>query len=176
MPEIDSCWYLAQLKPNGLARASVNLERQGFAPFAPYRNRVKRVGPRLKTVREPLFPGYVFVRFDPQTTQWRKINSTFGVSRLVALRANTPTPVPPGLVEALVAAADEDGCLDVAAPEFAVGDDVRVVSGPFVDLLGKVHGLDGPERVSVLLEMMGQAIRAKFRSQDLVKTGAPQRG
>ena len=166
MPEVDSNWYLAQLKPNGLARASVNLERQGFAPFCPFRSRVKRVGSRLKTVRDPLFPGYIFVRFNPRTTQWRKINATYGVSRLVALRANTPTPVPKDLVDNLVAASGPDGCLD-NAPAFAVGDNVRVVSGPFVDFLGTVDGLPGPQRVSVLLDMMGQSVRAKFKAQDL---------
>lgn len=106
MPEIMSQWYLAQLKPHGLARARANLERQGFAPFSPYRHRVKRIGSRLKEVRDPLFPVYLFVRFDPRTTQWRKINSTYGVSRLEALRPNTPTPVPEGFVDALLARTD----------------------------------------------------------------------
>lgn len=170
MLNVESRWFLAQLKPRSLARASANLERQGFAPFSPYRNRVKRVGPRMKSVRDPLFPGYVFVRFDPATTQWRKINSTYGVARLVTLRANVPTPVPEGLVEALVERAEPDGRLE-DAPVFAVGDDVRVVSGPFVNFLGVVDSLEGPERVGVLLEMMGQAVRGKFRAQDLERSG-----
>ena len=166
MSHSNAQWFLAQIKPNALARASTNLERQGFAPFAPYRNRVKRVGSRLRSVRDPLFPGYVFVRFDPRTTPWRKINSTYGVSRLVTLQKDTPTPVPPGLVEALSAHAGPDGEVELA-PQLSVGDDVRVISGPFVDLLGRIEALSGPERVTVLLDMMGQSVRTKFRARDL---------
>jgi transcriptional antiterminator RfaH len=37
----------------------------------------------------PLFPGYLFVAFDIGKDGWRKVNSTYGITRIVTL-GNAP--------------------------------------------------------------------------------------
>ena len=67
----------------------------------------------MSTVEAPFFPGYLFIVLDLTRHQWRSVNGTFGVSRLV-MRGDQPHPAPRGVVEALIAAADARGILQLA--------------------------------------------------------------
>lgn len=149
-------WYLAQIKPNGLERAVTNLARQGFTTFVPRQRSGTQSGqPSGRGRALPLFPGYVFVQFDPAEAPWRSIGNTFGVSRLVSLRKDRPDQVPDAVMQALLARCDAEGCLK--PPEDLVqGDRVEITDGPFSGWVTEVSALPGPERVMVLLSVMGK--------------------
>lgn len=133
--------------------ANEQLKRQGFRTFLPFVMRNVSHARKVRRVRTPLFPGYVFVGLDLQRDRWRSVNGTFGVSRLVMGR-ETPLAVPRGIVEALISHAAYDGLCE-AAPDFVVGQDIRVVDGPFAQVVGKIVRLDCKGRVRALLEIMG---------------------
>ena len=159
-------WFVAQLKPNGFATAKYNLERQGFKIFMPLVERTVTHARTKKRVMRALFPGYVFLTFDRDSTQWRKINNTFGVSNLIMECANLPARVPVSLMNALLSSCDENG--HVLPPEtFQVGDMVRMVGGAFQGARAEVqHASDG-ERVRLLLEIMGRAVVTECSSREL---------
>lgn len=133
-------WFAVNTQPVAEARAQRNLQNQGFRTFMPRRRRVVRHARKLTTVAAPLFPRYLFVAFDPQRDQWRRINSTFGVSRLI-MRGEAPHPVPDGVTEALIAVTVEGGIVDLAA-KLQEGSPVRVMAGPFADQLAMLEQLD----------------------------------
>jgi transcriptional antiterminator RfaH len=159
-------WYLAQLKPGGLARATENLRRQGFHTFMPHRPATRRHGTRLFAARRPLFPGYLFVKVEPGTHPWRTLNATFGVSRMVGFGAEGPRAVPEALVAGLMARTDAGGEWR-AADDLAVGAVVRIVAGPFADTLARIDAIPEAGRIHALLEMMGRTVRAEFAPRDL---------
>ncbi|MFQ5624625.1 MAG: transcription termination/antitermination protein NusG [Paracoccaceae bacterium] len=159
-------WFAARLKPSGFVPAHRHLRRQGFDVFAPLRTREIRHARQARRVRRPLFPGYLFVGFDPAVTAWRVINSTFGVARLVMARENLPLPAPVGLVESLRERCDAAGVL-LPPPQLAPGDRVRILAGPFADLVATVERLSDSERVQLLLELMGRQARLHARRRDL---------
>jgi len=155
-----SDWYLAQLRPNQAGRARANLERQGYPCFAPQRPVTRRRRGRLVAGLGPLFPGYLFLRVGPEQ-EWRPVNSTYGVVRLVMRRTDTPQPVPGPLMAELFARTDAEGVL--APPEdLAPGETVRIAAGPMAGFTARVATLDDAGRVGLLLEMMGQAVRAEL--------------
>src|SRR3954471_8443199 len=78
-----AAWYLAQVRPNSFQIAERNLARQSFPVFCPTQEETRRRAGRFVLVTQPLFPGYLFVSFNPASAAWRAINSTYGVSRLV---------------------------------------------------------------------------------------------
>jgi transcriptional antiterminator RfaH len=84
-------WFVAQLKPNGLTLACRNLDRQGFAAFVP--KRVETVAGKSR--HRPLFPGYLFVQFDPARHGRQAVNSTRGITRLLLNDPRAPSPLPP---------------------------------------------------------------------------------
>ena len=79
------------------------------------------------------FSGYIFVALDPDRDRWRSINGTFSVARLVCAHGR-PTPVPTGVVEALLATVDETGLVRFDGG-LRPGQPVRVLTGPFAQIL-----------------------------------------
>src|ERR1019366_2571846 len=133
--------------------ASFHLAAQGFRRFLPRFHKTVRHARKLREVNAPLFPGYIFVVLNPERDRWRSINGTFGVARLVSAHQR-PTPVPTGVVEALLASVDELGLVRLDGG-LQPGQMVRVVAGPFAQVLGVLERLDGKGRVRVLLNIMG---------------------
>lgn len=161
-------WFIAQLKPNGINNALRNLHRQGFATFHPRQPVTRRLRNRLVTREEPVFPGYVFVTFDPATAPWRRINATLGIARLLTTLSLQPATVPPDFMAALRDRCTPEGLVkppDVLSP----GDLVRVRTGPFADVVSRIESLDSAGRVGLLLEVMGQAVRVSIRAEDLTR-------
>jgi transcriptional antiterminator RfaH len=159
-------WYLARLKPGGLKRAQENLGRQAVTFYCPMRTRTRRERGRLVTGPKPLFPGYLFIQVPPQTISWRSINATYGVAQVVCLEPGRPSRVPDGIMQALLACDATDGG-DDQDMIFAPGEDVRVVVGPFADLVAKVEAAPEKDRIFVLLDMMGRTVRAQLSGADL---------
>lgn len=143
-------WFLAQSKPNSHAIAERNLIRQGFKTFLPMRDETERVRDRFVTRRRPLFPGYVFVALDLDAGSWRAVNSTIGVTRLVTL-GKEPTPVPCGLVDALMRSEN--------AAALSAGDRVRLTHGPFADIVATIDRIAPDRRVWLLMDIMGTQTR-----------------
>ena len=153
-------WYVVHSQPNAELRAAEHLERQGFTSYVPTYLKTRRHARRVETVRAPFFPRYLFVWIDVTQQRWRSINSTVGVSRIVG-RGLMPTPVMPGVVEAIRQREGEDGLIRLApaAAKFRPGDTVRVVDGAFEACQGLFQALTDNERVAILLDLLGRKVR-----------------
>ncbi len=151
-------WYIVHTQPNGEERARHNLERQGFAVYLPKYLKHRRHARRTEHVRRPLFPRYLFVRFDPERAQWRSINGTFGVAYLVA-NGNEPTPVPDEIIEAIQARHDSDDLVVLhALDSFERGQKLDIVDGPFAWRTGFFQRLSDNDRVVLLLNLLGRQV------------------
>ncbi|WP_273525045.1 transcription termination/antitermination protein NusG [Rhodosalinus sediminis] len=161
-------WFAAQLKPNGLTEAERNLARQGFEVFCPALIETRRRRGRLADVRRPLFPGYLFIRFVPEAGHWRQINSTRGLTRLVQTDPRRPTPLPDALIDGIRARCDDDGLL---GPDrgLAPGDRVRVIAGPFADVVGRIERMNENDRIRVMLEFMATEVRTEMPAEVVQK-------
>jgi transcriptional antiterminator RfaH len=129
--------------------AAANLARQGFGLHFPRIRRIVHHARRVREVQRPLFPGYLFVALDLARDRWRPVQSTFGV-RSIIMDGDRPRAVPAGLVESMLPSAGVDYRRDLA-----VGGEVRFLSGPFADRLGRLLEMDDAGRVRVLLEILG---------------------
>lgn len=160
-------WFVAETLPRAEFQAQIQLERQLFDCFCPRFSRQRRHARRIERVLAPLFPGYVFVRFDPDRDQWRSINGTTGVRRLIGGTPNRPQPMPQQAMEALVARC-ENGVVTRLVTDLEVGQRVRLNAGPFLDRLATVEELDDRGRVRVLLDILGGQVPARLAASDLM--------
>ena len=90
-------WYIVQFKSNSHHQAAKNLNQQGFETFLPLHDTTSRKLSRFINASKPLFPGYMFVRFDKAESEWHKINNTYGVSRLITINS-TLQPIPKNII------------------------------------------------------------------------------
>jgi transcriptional antiterminator RfaH len=146
-------WYAVQCQPNRERTAAFHLANQGFSVFLPLREKTRRHARRIDTVRVPLFPGYLFVCLDLERARWRSVGGTVGVVRLV-MHGERPTPAPRGVVEALIEACDSEQVIHWQH-ELNAGQEIRVINGPFAELLGQLESMTESGRLRVLLNIMG---------------------
>jgi transcriptional antiterminator RfaH len=142
-------WYLVQCKPRQNFRALENLERQGFTCFHPEISLQKVVRKELVDVREPLFPGYLFIQLDQVNDNWAPIRSTRGVNRIVRFNDGLPLAVSDSLIDDL-----RQRCQRGTEIAFAAGDRVALTEGPFADLEAIFDCWEGEKRVVILLNLL----------------------
>ena len=153
-------WFVARVLPHRENRAQFNLGRLGFRSFVPRLRRTVRHARRLRDTLQPLFPGYVFIIIDLSKHRWRSVNGTFGVASLI-MGSEQPKPVPPGVIEGLVASCETCGAVRLD-DSLEIGQKVRILSGPFAETLCRLAHLDDRGRVRVLLEIMGMEVAAQL--------------
>ena len=154
----EARWYVAQVKPNGFARAEANLKKQDFETFMPLRRKTVRHARQMHEVLRPVFPGYIFIRFGAARSDWRKINSTFGVSKLISFETGKPAPVPDALMAGLRARCDVEHVLQ-PLDDLQAGEQVRMLSGAFADFVGEIETFVANDCVRLLFDFMGQATK-----------------
>jgi transcription antitermination factor NusG len=151
-------WFVARVHTNRENGAQFNLDRLGFRSFAPRVKRTIRHARKSRTILAPLFPGYVFIILDLSRDRWRTVNSTFGVAALI-MGVEQPLAVPHGVVEAIMT---QDFGVVRSDDNLKIGQQVRILSGPFAEALCRLVHLDDRGRVRVLLELMGTEVTAKL--------------
>ncbi len=155
----QSCWHVVHSHVHAEAKAQIHLARQGFETYLPRYLKRRRHARRVDIVGAPLYPGYLFVAFDPLVQQWRSIRSTVGVAQLLC-NGDLPRTIDGAIIDGLKGREDEQGFIQLArrAP-FANGDKVRVRDGIFNDCLGLFENMTDRERVVILLELLGRKVR-----------------
>jgi transcriptional antiterminator RfaH len=148
-------WFLVYTHPKREHRAELHLGLQGFRTYLPQIQKTVRHARQLRTVQAPLFPRYLFIALDLGRDRWLSVRSTVGVSSLFT-QDGRPVPVPVGVVESLIGHSEAD--LMRLDGGLVKGQAVHILTGPFVDLVGRLERLDESGRVRVLLEIMGSAI------------------
>lgn len=159
-------WCVVYTQPHRELRAASHLGNQGFQAFAPLHRKTVRHARQFRSSLAPLFPRYIFVQVLLGRDQWSKIRGTYGVSHLI-MDGEQPRAVPRGVVEALLQAADDRGLVDLDST-LQPGQAVRLTTGAFAGLVGKLAALDPDGRVRVLLDVLGKEIVATGTNVGLV--------
>lgn len=159
-------WYAASVFPGKEGVAERHLRLQGFHPFIPRCVKTIRHARRVETRPAAYFPGYMFIALDVALQRWRSVNGTFGVRSLI-MQGERPLPVPSGLVERFIALTGKDGLLDFSGG-LTAGASVRILSGPFAEMIGRLDRLDPAGRARVLVAIMNGEIPVDLDSRELV--------
>ena len=165
MSKVSKLWAILQFKPNAHKLAERNLNQQGFKTFLPFEGVSEYKNQKLITTHRPLFPGYMFVAIERKDMPWQKINSTYGVSKLLTL-TEEPYIVDDNVVSSIMANCNHDGVL-LPQKQFSKDDCVRIISGPFDDFFAKVLSIDKNQRIWILINIMGQATRTLVKAKQL---------
>ena len=163
----DKKWFIAQIKPYSYDLAIRNLERQGFETF----------GPKMKiTIKERnifinkdvfVFPGYMFIGVDQLNSNWTKINSTYGILKLLGFN-NKASEISHDLILALKNRYEEN-IEQTIKGNLKKGDTIKFNSGPFVDLIASIENVDAKNRIWFVLEVMGANRKVKLQQTEKLK-------
>jgi transcriptional antiterminator NusG len=125
-------WYAVRTMPNRESAVNQMLEDKGYERLLPtYRTRV-RWADRVKELERPLFPGYLFCRFDARERV--PVLNTPGVIDIVRV-AGHPAPVDEDQL-ASVRAAIESGYTCLPCPYAEIGKEIKIGFGPLAGVSG----------------------------------------
>jgi transcriptional antiterminator RfaH len=157
-------WFVVNTKTHEETKAMTNLNQQGFNTYLPRYKKSRRHARRTDTVMAPLFPKYLFVEFDLSMENWSRINSTFGVSKLIKF-GSTPTPLPQKLINEIRTREDTEGMVSINRfLNIKKGDEITITNGAFNDHRGIFECQNDDARVIILLNLMGRNVRVRIPS------------
>ena len=158
-------WFILQFKPNSHHQASKNLNQQGFETFLPLHDTTSRKLSRFINTSKPLFPGYMFIRFDKAESEWHKVNNTYGVSRLITFNSVLKS-IPTSFVDSLMKRYDLSGKL-LPVQKLKKGDQIELLTGPFANFIATVETYETDQRIWILMDLMGRKTKMQTPTKDL---------
>ena len=143
-------WYAVQVKGRQEVLVSQILRFKGYETFVPLYKARKRWSDRNKIVEMPLFPSYIFCRFDPEIQG--KIVSTPGVTSVVGF-GRGPVPVRSDEIASLKILM-ESGSECSPHAFFHAGEEVEVISGPLCGIRGIVVSNGRKTRIVISVQLI----------------------
>jgi transcription antitermination factor NusG len=153
-------WFALQVRTRQEASVSDQLNGQGYERFLPLYKVRKRWSDRIKEVEAPLFPGYLFCRFDPHDRL--PILKTPGVIQIIGFK-DGPAAVDESEIRSIqkVVAA---GVPQQPWPFLSAGDRVRIDSGPLVGLEGILTEVKRSHRLVLSVTLLQRSVAVEIDS------------
>jgi transcription antitermination factor NusG len=153
-------WFALQVRTRHETGVAGFLEAKGYKQFVPLYKARKRWSDRIKVTEAPLFPGYLFCRFDPQHRL--PILKTPGVIQIVGYN-RIPTPIDEMEIDAIQTLI-ASGLQTQPWPFLAVGERVRIESGALRGVDGIVVKMKENHRLVVSITLLRRSVAVEIDS------------
>jgi transcription antitermination factor NusG len=151
-------WYALHVRPRFEKQIAATLLSKGYEGFLPLYRRQSRWSDRIKEVEFPLFPGYLFCRFD--INKRLPILITPGVIHIVGV-GKTPHAVNDAEIAALQAIV-LSGLRAEPRSYLNIGQRVRLEIGPLAGVEGILTALKGCSRLVVSVSILQRSVSVEI--------------
>jgi transcription antitermination factor NusG len=162
-------WYALQVRSRQERVIAAALLSKGYEGFLPLYYRESRWSDRIKELILPLFPGYLFCRFDINNRL--PVLMTPGVMRVVGI-GKRPHPVDEEEISAIQAVV-ASGLRAEPVPYLSVGQKVRIEQGTLSGIEGILAGVRAPAKLVVSVSLLQRSISVEI-DERWVKAAEPQ--
>lgn len=176
---MEKNWYVVHTYSGYENKVKLNLEKRIetmgmqdkiFRVIVPEEEETEVKDGRKKTYMRKTFPGYVLVELIMTDDAWYVVRNTPGVTGFIGSSGGgvKPTPLLPEEVEHILnKMAENEKSVDL---DFAVGDLVEVLEGPFAHFQGKVEEiLATEEKIKVTVDMFGRETTMELAFDQVLK-------
>jgi len=151
---MSSAWYALRVKGRFEKVVDSQLKRKGYETLLPTYVSTRPRSDRLKSLPLPLFPNYIFCRFD--IDQKQPVLLTPGVQFVVGAGR---IPLPVGRTDvASLRQLLKSGLNACSSPYLAKGQRVHVTSGPLKGLTGIVVCTNGRYRLTISVAVLMRSV------------------
>jgi len=158
-------WYAVSTKPHQEKQAELHIKQCGIECFLPLLKENKIIRRTRRTVVGPLFPGYLFSRFDLKE-HYRAVNYAKGVRKIVEF-GSKPEEVDVALIDAIKAKLN-NGHVMQQPENWRHGQVVQIQDGPLGGLEAVfVQEMPGQQRAILLLRTLGFHARVVLNIEQL---------
>ena len=157
-PLAEQPWFGLQVRSRSEQMAAMALQGKGYKPFLPVYKVARQWTDRVQQVDVPLFPGYVFCRFDPQRRL--PILVTPWVMRVVGI-GKVPAPIDEEEINAILAVVNA-GLPTQPWPFTREGDRVAIRQGPLRGIEGVVSKCKNNQRLILSVTMLQRSVSVEI--------------
>jgi transcription antitermination factor NusG len=147
-------WYALQVRSRKEGYVASQIEGQGYECLLPTFKSIRKWSDRVKEVEQPLFPGYLFCRFEFQNR--RPVITTPGVLQIVGY-GRKAISVSEEEIQSLKVAVSS-GMPKQPWPYLEVGQRVRVNYGTLSGLEGILVNVKGNHRVILSVTLLQRSV------------------
>ena len=147
-------WFAIWVKGRFEQNAASHLRARGYQPFLPTYVERRQWSDRVRVAELPLFPGYLFCRFDPRDRL--PILTVPGVIQILGA-GKTLSPVRDAEVDAIEVIV-HSGFPKRPWPFLQVGQRVRITTGPLRGVDGILSDVRGEHRLVVSVELLRRSV------------------
>lgn len=160
-------WFCLLTRPRKEAQVAAYLrDLVGREVYFPRLREYRTIRRKRQVVTGPLFPRYVFCRFEPAGF-YRQVRYAPDVIDVVQF-GGRPAIVPDALIGELRQWAGDVFDPQAASPTFRLGDQVRITDGPLSGLTAVIlRAREDDDRVSILLSLLREGARTTVHRDQL---------
>ena len=162
-------WYALHVRTRFEKLVENHLEEKGYEVFLPTYTTKRQWSDRVKSITLPLFPSYVFCKFDIQARL--PILMTPGVASIVGA-GKIHTPVEESELLAIRQVLDS-GVATTPWPYLQTGEEVRIESGPLEGLTGIVLRMKEGCRLVVSVSLLMRSVSVEVDRRCIKPLNAP---
>ena len=155
---VEYPWFALQVRTRHESGVANYLRGQGYESFLPLYKCRKRWSDRIKEVQTPLFPGYLFCRFDAQDRL--PIMKTPGVMQIVGVN-RVPVAVDESEINAIQTLV-ATGLPNQPWPFLQVGEKVRIESGSLCGIEGILMDFKGSHRLVLSITLLQRSVSVEI--------------
>ncbi len=137
--------------------SSMGMEDYIFRVVVPEQKEIEVKDGKTKEKMKKMFPGYILVEMVMSDEAWFIVRNTPGVTGFIGSsgKGAKPFPLTPSEVDKIL------GNMGISRIEVGndlnTDDSVKVISGPFASMIGKVKSMDvANQKVEIMLDLFGQ--------------------
>ena len=161
--EPDEHWFAVWTRSRHEQVVRQQLETKGIEAFLPTITRWSRWKDRKKKIDWPLFPGYCFARFVPDSGL--TVLKCVGVVNIVSFEGK-PAPIPDHEVEGIRRLVTSELQYD-PCPLIHEGMMVEVVHGALKGVIGRLVRKGSHARLVLSVDLIGQAVSVEVDAADV---------
>ena len=162
----DHKWYVVNAHSGMEYKAKLSLEERVKSlkkedliseVIVPEETVVELVRGQKKTSKRKFFPGYILVKMKLTDDSWHLIKNTPKISGFVGDKRN-PAPVPESEIQRMTNRISEGASRPKSKVNFAEGEKVRVIDGPFNNFNGVIEDVNVDKgKLRVLVSIFGRS-------------------
>ncbi|RXK17707.1 transcription termination/antitermination protein NusG [Macrococcus sp. DPC7161] len=149
---------------------SMNMQEQIFRVVIPEQEETTHKEGKTKTSLKKTFPGYVLVELVMTDESWYVVRNTPGVTGFVgsAGAGSKPNPLLPEEAKFILKSMGmNEKTIDI---DVEVGEQVRLVAGPFANQVGEISEMDMDKfKLTVLVDMFGRETKVEVEFDQIEK-------
>jgi transcription antitermination factor NusG len=152
-------WYAVRVRGAWEAKVRDGLNTGGIETYLPARRETVRWSDREICIERPLFPGYLFARFE------RRDQRILGVTGTLQILGHEEDSISDEVISSIRILAESPA--PVSLCPYEAGFRVRVKNGPFAGCVGIIRRRKGSTRLVVSIPMLNQAVAVELDRRDV---------